>query len=55
MALTRHTPHSRAQIEVAALRQETPVASIDEIVSELKQGRMVVLVDEERTVRGLDK
>src|SRR4051812_18887156 len=47
MALMRHTPASRAHIEVTAPRHDTAVASIDEIVSELRQGRMVVLIDEE--------
>src|SRR3954471_2477163 len=47
MELTRPTPPPRAQIDADTRPEDTAVASIDEIVTELKRGRMVVLVDEE--------
>ena len=46
MALARH-PRGSRDVEPHAPRHDTAISSIDDIVSELKRGRMVVLVDEE--------
>src|SRR5690242_14260524 len=46
MALARH-PRGSRDVESSAPGHDTAISSIDDIVSELKRGRMVVLVDEE--------
>jgi 3,4-dihydroxy 2-butanone 4-phosphate synthase/GTP cyclohydrolase II len=46
MALARH-PRGSRDVEPHGPRHDTAISSIGDIVSELKRGRMVVLVDEE--------
>jgi 3,4-dihydroxy 2-butanone 4-phosphate synthase/GTP cyclohydrolase II len=47
MALARPPRNSRSDAEPHAARHDSAISPIDDIVSELKRGRMVVLVDEE--------